>query len=858
MGGRETGGKARVRVGIQRRRLAEFERGLWRLFFEIRIIGLGVLGLIALLPAADVEAIIALFILGFALPANIALRELVGRMRHMPWWIPIIDSGLSAIAIAIQPELAPIALIAMLGSTSQAATTGWRSTLLATLLGAPLLVVAMLRYDVPDGLTQTAAYLSVSIGVTVFIAVISDAERAGRKGNESLLAGIDAVVWEAHPYPFVEAQVSGDTMGVLGIDPDQLSGPGSWLSHLPAFDRAAVVQQSQAAIDARRDHDLTYRVTDANGDLRHVRDRVRVEVDASGRVTARGVVVDITDEVRVRESNRNLAELVERVPVGLVVVRAETGGQFTTITVNPAYEQLTRRPATALVNTSATGALDGPGGADMLALLVDAHRTGRSQRRAEAGDLRAEGDRIISLEAFPISNDLLGLNVVDVTDRVITARTLRHQALHDELTGLPNRALLEDRLRHGINSARRDDHPVALLLLDLNQFKEVNDTLGHDQGDRLLVMVAARLRTALRAVDTVARLGGDEFAVLLVDDVSPRRTLRAAERVLACFDEPHEIDGMSLQCGASLGVAIYPDHGDDAESLRKHADIAMYAAKRRGGGVAVYDPVRDRPNLDRLTLVGQLRHAVDNGELEVHYQPVVEMSSARVVRVEALVRWNHAERGLISPGEFIGVAEVSGVIRPLTRWVFETAANDIIRLDRAGHPVDLAVNISVRNLYETTFVDSIRGALERAGLDGSRIVLELTETQVMDDPLLAHGVLDRLRGLGIRGSVDDFGTGHSSLSNLQSLPLSEIKIDKSFVLAMGDGDEAAATIVKSIVSLGQNLGLDVVAEGVETPSAMTRLAMLGCDLAQGFLFAAPMTIEDLEIYLDASRNGVAF
>ena len=409
---------------MHQRELAEFERGLWRLFFEIRIVGLATLGLVALVPAANVEAIIALFILGFSVPANIAMRELVGRMRFAPWWMPIVDSALSATAIAIQPELGPIALIVMLGSTSQAATTGWKPTTAATLLGAPLLVTAMIRYDVPDGVTQTAAYLAVSFGVTVFIAVIANAERQGRESNESLLAGIDAVVWEAHPYPFVEAEVSGDTMSVLGIDPDRLAGPGAWLSHLPAFDRAAVSQQSHAAIDAGRDHELTYRVTDANGDLRHVRDRVRVEVDAAGRVTARGVVVDITDEVRVRESNRNLAELVERVPVGLVVVRADSASHFTTITVNPAYEQLTRRPSTALVNTSVTGALDGPGFSDLLTLLVDAQRTGRTQRRAEAGDLRADGDRVISLEAFPISDDLLGLNVVDVTDRVITARTL--------------------------------------------------------------------------------------------------------------------------------------------------------------------------------------------------------------------------------------------------------------------------------------------------------------------------------------------------------------------------------------------------------------------------------------------------
>lgn len=848
-----------VSDGTKRRGLADFELGLWRLFFEIRIVALAGLGFVAFIPAADVEPVIALLVLGFTVPANVLMRELIIRWRFVPWWMPTVDAVFCALAIVIQPTLTPVVLLVMVGSISQAATAGWRSTILATTVGLPFLLGAILRQDVRDGVVQLTAFVAVAISVTVFVAVIANAERQGRRSNEALLDGIHAVVWEAHPYPFVDATVSGNTVDLFGFEREELSGPGAWLSHLPAFDRAAVVRQSQAHIAAGEDHELSYRITDAAGDLRHVRDRVRVEFGPDGEVvTTRGVVVDVTDEVRVRESNRNLAELVERVPVGLVVVRAAGSDAFTTLTVNPAYEEITRRPATALVNTSVTGPLDGPGASELLRLLLDVHESGRAHRRAEAADLRKDGERILSLEAFPISEDLIGLNVVDVTDRVITARVLRHQALHDELTGLPNRALLEDRLRHGIDAARRDHGSVALLLLDLNQFKEVNDTLGHDQGDRLLTMVGVRLRESLRAVDTVARLGGDEFAVLLTDDVSPRRTLRAAERVLACFDEPHDIDGMSLQCGASLGVAIFPEHGSDAETLRKHADIAMYAAKRRGGGVAVYDPERDRPNLDRLTLVGQLRHAVDNAELEVHYQPVVELSSARVVRVEALVRWNHPERGMIGPGEFIDVAEVSGVIRPLTRWVFEQAAHDVQLLVGTGHVLDLAVNVSVRNLYEPAFVDAIRGALERTELDGTRVVLELTETQVMDDPLLAHGVLDRLRGLGVRGSVDDFGTGHSSLSNLQSLPVSEIKVDKSFVRGMGDGDEAAATIVKSIVALGQNLGLDVVAEGVETPSALTRLSMLGCDHAQGYLLAPPLPYDELVAFLNGSRDGVSF
>ena len=274
-----------MNLGIRRRELADFERGLWRLFFEIRVVGLSALGIIALLPLANVEPVIAAFVLGAAVPANIAMREFVARLRYIPWWIPIIDAALSSIAIVIQPELAPIVLIVLLGSTSQAATAGWRATILATALGAPFLFIATIRYGVSDGITQILAYLSVSFGVTVFIAVIADSERQARENREQLLAGIDAIVWEAHPYPFVDATVTGNTEEVLGLAPETLSGPAAWLSRIPAFDRAAVISQSQTAIRAGRDHELTYRITDADGSLRHVRDRVRVVVDADGSPT---------------------------------------------------------------------------------------------------------------------------------------------------------------------------------------------------------------------------------------------------------------------------------------------------------------------------------------------------------------------------------------------------------------------------------------------------------------------------------------------------------------------------------------------------------------------------------------------
>jgi len=836
-----------------------FSLRLWRLFFDVRAVGLTTLAVTVLVPGVPLDPRLAILTIGVALPVTLVLRELAAQVRTVPWIVPVIDSALLAVSITIDPSIAPATGILLMASTSVAATAGWRPTVLANFLGSPLMIIAMARYAPDDLLLVMSTFLITSTGVAVFVSVIAGSERHERQHRDELLDGIDAVLWEAHPYPFVSARLTGRTEDLLGLSIDELSGPGGWLDRLPAFDRAHVVAQSRAAIDRGEDHELTYRVTGRDGEVLHVRDRVRVEVDAAGRpVTARGIVVDITDEVRVHETNRNLAELVERVPVGLLVARADKIGgatTFTTVTVNPAYEALAGLDATALVNTSVSGALKGPGRDDVRRILLETLNTGQPQRLDEARDLGVGGDRVLSLEAFSISEGLVGLNVVDVTELVTTAKTLRRQALHDALTGLPNRTLLEDRLRHAVAAASRDHKSVALLLLDLDQFKDVNDTLGHDEGDRLLQMVAARIRDTMRTVDTVARLGGDEFAVLLTDDVSPRRSLRAAERVLSCFEEPMHIDGMALQCGASLGVAIYPDHVHSADELRKHADIAMYEAKRRGGGVAVYDAERDRHDIERLTLVGQLNEAISGDELVLHYQPAVDLATGAVDRVEALVRWNHAERGLIEPDQFIDLAEVSGLIRPLTQWVIGRAITDIAALRNEGHELGVSINISVRNLYEPGLVDSIRSRLESADLPGHHITLELTETQVMDDPVLARGVLGRLGLFGVRSSVDDFGTGHSSLSNLQSLPVSEVKIDRSFVQAMAAGDEAAATIVRSIVSLGHNLGLEVVAEGVETNEAMTRLSLFGCDRGQGHLFGRAMPRAELAAYLQVTQRG---
>ena len=318
---------------------------------------------------------------------------------------------------------------------------------------------------------------------------------------------------------------------------------------------------------------------------------------------------------------------------------------------------------------------------------------------------------------------------------------------------------------------------------------------------------------------------------------------------MASFDEPFPLDDLTLQVGASIGVASFPEHGTTMEALRKNADIAMYVAKRRGGGLAVFDSARDKPDLDRLTTLSELRTAIRDDQLELHYQPIIDLASGNTRSLEALVRWNHPTRGLLGPTEFISLAEVSGLIRPLTRWVLDRALADVSQLHRSGFEPDLSVNISVRNLFEPHFVDEVEGALQRHSVGPSSLKLEITETQVMDDPKLADAVLGRLGQLGVAGSVDDFGTGHSSLSNLQSLPISEIKIDRSFVAQMSESD-SAATIVRSIVALGHNLGLTVVAEGVETNEHLTTLSLLGCDAAQGYHLARPLSFEQVTAHME--------
>jgi diguanylate cyclase (GGDEF)-like protein len=375
------------------------------------------------------------------------------------------------------------------------------------------------------------------------------------------------------------------------------------------------------------------------------------------------------------------------------------------------------------------------------------------------------------------------------------------------------------------------------MIADLDDFKSVNDTLGHAFGDRVLAAVAPRLLRVLGANATLGRLGGDEFAVLL-EHAGEGQATTVADALIGALERPLDIDGLSIQVAASIGIACYPQHGRTVEELLQHADVALYCAKASQSAYELYAEEEDEYSLDRLALAGQLRRGIERGELVIHYQPKVPLAGGRTRAVEALVRWDHPQLGLVGPDGFVPLAEQTGLIKPLTRHVLDASLRQCSIWRRTGLDLRVSVNISTRSLLDTDLVTTIRELLERYELDPPSLQLEITESRIVADLRRARSVLDNLRGTGITIAIDDFGTGFSSLSQLQQLPVDEIKIDKSFVMRM-ETDANDFVLVRSIVELGHNLGLHVTAEGVESESVARRLNELGCTYAQGFYHGRP-------------------
>jgi diguanylate cyclase (GGDEF)-like protein len=431
-----------------------------------------------------------------------------------------------------------------------------------------------------------------------------------------------------------------------------------------------------------------------------------------------------------------------------------------------------------------------------------------------------------------------------------------HQATHDALTGLPNRALFIDRLQQATIAAKRDNSLLSVLILDIDRFKEVNDTLGHYNGDRLLKQVALRLSGVVRESDTLARIGGDEFGLILpmlqgVDDAE--KVARKIEKSLA---ETFALNDLSFEVQASIGATLFPEHGKDGDTLIQRADVAMYAAKQNKLGYALYSKNLDQHSPRRLTLMGELRQAINSDELLLHYQPKITSDAGTLHTVEALVRWNHPSHGIVPPDEFIPLAERTGMIEELTLWVLKSALRQGTLWHEQRLKIGIAVNVSALCLLNPEFPELLTGLLTATNFPATSLYMEITESAIMVDPERSLTVLERIHRKGVKLSIDDFGTGYSSLAYLKKLPVSEIKIDKSFVADMLAND-SDATIVNATIQLGHNLGLKVVAEGVENERTFNSLRAMGCDLQQGFYIGRPISPEAITGWAFQAIHGTA-
>jgi len=814
-------------------------RPFWQIALIYRAIGvLLVAGAMAVLPLGHLRWVVVAVTLLLA-PTTLLVARAARRRGTLPL-LPVYVSFalIVALVVAVPAVLAPALIIATANLAFLATTFGRRRAVIVLIVLTPIFGAVVVAAHPKFGYGSLLLWLFA--GITT-VAIVGEAVEVGSRMSSryhSLVDRLDVVVWEgtADHIEFVNERVHA----LLGYPPEEFIGTGRMRRLIHADDRD-VLEDHRHHVTLGQDHELCYRLRTAAGDYRWVIEQVSVEPRTDGPAKVRGVLVDVTDRMVVEEQAGQFADLFGSIRLGLAIVQLDDRNDDSSmrfVAANPALESFTTKKTEQMIGRRVVDFYPHFLTEGVVGGVADVIREGG---RYNLGPLRitplGRAERWVQMNAFAISGSSAAVTIEDVTEREEANLALRHQADHDELTGLPNRSMLNRRLTRAIEHAREHGEQVALLLMDLDQFKEVNDALGHHHGDRLLMEIGRRLVDSLPQAAIVARLGGDEFAVLLTGESLPLQAAKMAERVVDVLETAMEVDGVTLQTNVSVGVASYPIDARDAISLIQRADVAMYAAKRSISGVAAYVAEDDRSSVRRLTLLGELRRAIAGDELITHYQPIVDLARGTIVGAEALVRWRHPTLGLLQPSEFIELAEVSALIGPLVHIVAEQSVRDVATWIARGHRLSVTVNLSVRNLYDAQLGSWLLRLLERIDLPASALRVELTESALMDDPVLATSVLASLRARGTEVSIDDFGTGYSSLSMLRRLPVDELKIDKSFVQ---DLEQRDATLVRSIIDLGHALGLRVVAEGVESSRVLETLADLGCDRAQGYLIGKPL------------------
>jgi diguanylate cyclase (GGDEF)-like protein len=686
-------------------------------------------------------------------------------------------------------------------------------------------------------------------------------------------------------------QCSAEARRILGLDASGVTELAALLSRVPADERTEVGEhiRDAARCRERREFDHHLHMGDGGESWLHV---IVEPAEEAGRLLLRGVVRDDTQQRRSAsrlnlehqiarllladgEPDTVLAKALEAACVHLAwdcaaLWRAGVDGRARCtaawrVAGVPALEHFVRisRTLEYRADEGSLGRAWAQGSAvrvDRLQELNDFTRDAFAGRAGLSVGLivpTSAGGSMTALEFYcrdPQAADadaleslnVIAMQIAQYEQRMSAERQLRHVASHDALTGLQNRAALERELSRAIKRSNRHRMRFAVMFIDLDRFKQINDTLGHGVGDMMIRVCGERLQALLREDDTVARFGGDEFVLLMESLSSPSDAAVLAKRALACFEEPFLTDGHELHISASIGVSVYPEDGSDAETLVKNADTAMYRAKERGRGTyCFYTAQMNAQGTERLMLESGLRRAVDRGELELHYQPKLELGSRRIVGVEALMRWRHPALGMVSPAQFIPIAEETGLIEPIGRWALERACADAVAWRALGLPaLQMSVNLSPRQLGSRGIINDIRGILDSTGLEPELLELEITEGAMMKNPEHAAKLLEDVRAMGVGLAIDDFGTGYSSLSYLRRFPLSTVKIDRAFINDVPENADAQA-LVDSIITLAHGLRMKVVAEGVETMVQLDHLRSRGCDEIQGFLLCKPLPRDEL-------------
>lgn len=707
--------------------------------------------------------------------------------------------------------------------------------------GTAFYALVGLGAGLPNWAPAVALFATAGFSTTTLIAQSADEALRVRTRFTDLLDRLDIIAFDS-PAGSPNFRFFSDRIEqVLGFSTDEWTHRTTWLERLHPADVEAFLSTLETGTPGTS-HLTTLRVR--GQDERTVYLLAQVVWREEGLW---GIFIDVTRNHAQEREMAALGDFLTQIPYALEIVKVDHSGEvpeFELISASKAAEEAIGLPVTESTEGWPEASRFVDTWPQHLAAFAEVDRTQTPMQPSEVRWSDGAGtERWITVQAFPIARHHIGVVCDDVTDRVQAADALRVQALHDSLTGLANRTMFGNAISEVLTTV--NDVSGAVLLMDLDQFKEVNDALGHHHGDRLLIELANRLESITTSGHLAARLGGDEFAVLM-PEATARDAFQYAARIRDSFARPIVIDGITLQTNVSVGIALFPDHASDADGLVQRADSAMYQAKHDGTGVALHKPDDLNDGLRRLQIIGDLRSAIANGELLLHYQPKVCFEAGGIEGLEALVRWQHPTLGMLPPDEFIGLAEVSGLIQDLTMYVIRAAVADTARLREIGVDLPVAVNLSARNLYHPRLLAIILLALEREGVPTSAFRIEITESELMDDPSTAMVVLQQLRDHGVQVSIDDFGTGYSSLSYLRDLPIDEIKIDRSFVADITDGDDV---VVRSIIDLGHALGVDVLAEGVETVQQWHHLRRLGCDVGQGYLISRPLNFDALVRFL---------